>query len=45
VASRMSAHVAAMASSDPACLAPVGPLFADGFESGALPGAWSSVIP
>jgi hypothetical protein len=43
---RMSAHVQSVASSNPACLAPVGgdQIFTDGFESGNT-SAWSSTVP
>jgi hypothetical protein len=43
---RMSAHVQSVASSNPACLAPVGgdQIFTDGFESGDT-SAWSSTVP
>ncbi len=45
VPSRMSAHVSAVASGNPACLAPIGLIFADGFEGGTLPGPWGAVAP
>ena len=46
VPTRMSAHVQSVASSNPACLAPVGTdeIFADGFESGDTQ-AWSGSTP
>lgn len=45
VPSRMSAHVDAIAGGNPACLAPIGLIFADGFEGGTLPGPWGAVSP
>lgn len=44
VPARMNAHVNSVAAANAACLAPVASsagIFADGFEGGALPGAWS----
>ena len=47
VPSRMAAHVAAVASTKPACLAPAAGalIFADGFEASALPGVWGDANP
>ena len=48
VPNRMASHVAAVASTNPVCLAPAATpfIFADGFESGPqLPGTWERSVP
>ncbi len=45
VPARMSAHVSAIAGGNPACLAPVGLIFAGDFENGSLPAPWGAVSP
>jgi hypothetical protein len=46
-AARMSSFVASTAAGNPACLAPAvtNAIFANGFESGLLPGPWSGKAP
>ena len=45
-AARMSSYVASVAGGNPSCLAPVSSaIFANGFETGVLPGAWSAKTP
>jgi len=46
-AAHMNTYISSVASSNPACIAPVSVsgLFNDGFEGGAVPGLWSGKTP
>jgi hypothetical protein len=46
-AAHMNSYISSVASSNPACIAPVSVsgLFSDGFEGGAVPGLWSGKTP
>ncbi|PYQ65280.1 MAG: hypothetical protein DMF53_05805 [Acidobacteria bacterium] len=46
-ATHMNTYVSSVASSNPACIAPVSVagIFSDGFEGGAVPGLWSGKTP